>query len=441
MTEGMLTQPMLDTLEKKFKEDPTNRLAMNAVTRTSLQDIALNRDVLVDADFTFNHEVDSGEITDQARAGTCWMFAELNWMRTFTQKKFKIKAAHFSENYLMFFDKLEKANYFLEAMIELRDRDRDDRYVHFLLGSPIGDGGEWHLIVNLIKKYGVIPFSAMPDSFNRSNSRFMNEVLAYKLREAAAKIRQAHRAGRNIAFLRKIKEETMDVVYRILVICMGLPPKKIDFAFKDEDKKFQRDTGLTPKEFFEKYIGFDFDTMYTLWSCPSEVTPFHQTYTVEYFDNMVGGTPWKCLNLPIGELKKICVKSLKKEEAALFGCDVLQECNTKEGILYGGVYDYDIIFQTDFTMTKQERLDYRQSFMTHSMVFTGLDMVDNKPTKWKVENSWGDKVGKKGFFIMSDKWFDEHVYDLVTFDKYLTKKFLKEFEKDPVLLPPWFPMT
>lgn len=425
-----------------FKSDPALKIAMNAVTRGNVQEIALNRDVLNSVSFTFSHEVDNkAAITDQKRSGTCWMYAELNWLRTLTQRKFNIEDAEFSHNYVMFYDKFEKANYFLEKMIEMRKKELDDRRVHFLLKRPLPDGGEWHMLLNIMEKYGLVPKSVMPDTWNRENSRFLNERLGYKLREYAAIIRKMHKAGKSEKQIRNQKKTFLEEIYRILVIFFGMPPQTFNWSYRDKDKKFHQEVGITPLEFYRKYIDLDCPKVRTLCSCPSITTPFSKTYQLEYFQNMVGGVEWIWLNLPIIELKKIAIKILKKGEAVLFGCDVVQDSHSKAGIMFHNIYDYELLFQAPFMMNKAERLDYGQSNLTHSMVLSGVNLVDNKPVTWKVENSWGTEVGQKGYFIMSDEWFDEHVLNIVIPEKYLTQKMIKLFDQKPVLLPPWHPMA
>ena len=436
--QGVLTPARLKKYRNCFLQDPALRLAMNAVTRGNLQEIALNRQALNTLDFRFSHEIETkAAVTDQKRAGTCWLFAELNWLRTITQSKFQIEDLEFSQNYLIFWDKLEKANYFLEQMIQLRDRDLDDRKVHFLLHRPLPDGGEWHMLVNLIKKYGLLPKAAMKDTFHRENSRFVNERIGYKLREAAALLRKMNASGKTLRQLYNKKNKIMEEIYRMLVVFYGMPPDKFDWGFRDKDKKYHQERQITPHHFYEKYVGLDLDEVYSLASCPTESTEFYKTYCVEFFQNMTGGVDWKWLNLPIKELKKIAVRMLKNKEACLYGCDVLQESHTKEGLMHHKLYDYELVFQTSFNMDKATRLDYGQSVLTHSMVLIGVELVDDKPVRWKVENSWGSDYGKKGYYIMSDEWFDEHVLDLIVPKKYLGKRLLKLFEQEPILLPPW----
>jgi len=427
---------------KNFLQNPTLRVAMNAVTRGNLQEIALNREVLNCANFCFSNELEEKpSITDQKRSGTCWMFAEFNWIRNMTMKKFKIEDIEFSENHLMFWDKVEKANYFLEQMVKLRDRKLDDREVHHLIKEPVPDGGEWHMFVNLIKKYGIMPKSAMPDTFNRENSRFINEITCFKLREIAVKLRKMHESGKTEEQIRRKKEKLFQDIFRILTIFFGLPPETFDWGFRDKDKKYHQEIGITPKAFYEKYVGLNLDQVFTLASCPTSNTEFYKTYTNNYFQNMVGGIEWKWLNLPMWELKKIAVRMLKKSEAVLYGCDVVQDSHTKEGLMYHNLYDFDLIFQMPFELNKKNRLDYCQSFLTHSMVLTGVDLQNGKPRMWKVENSWGKDVGQKGFFAMSDEWFEEHTLDLIVPEKYMSKKLLDLFAQDPVVLPPWHCMV
>ncbi len=442
MTESMknsiLTHKQISKFRKHFDEDPSNRLFMNAITRGNIQDIAINRHIINTAQFSFSHEIETKSgITDQKRSGTCWMFAELNWLRTMTQKQFKMEDIEFSQNYLMFWDKLEKTNYILEKLLELRGCDLNDRRVHFLLKNPTSDGGEWHMIVNLIRKYGLVPKSVMPDTSNRENSRFINELLGFKIREAAAQFWKLHAEGKTEKEIRKVKDTIMEDAFRILVICMGTPPEKFDWSYRDKDKAYHQEIQITPVEFRDKYLSLNFDEIYTLASCPSESTEFGKVYSIEYFQNMIGGIEWTWLNLPIKHLKRIAVEMLKNGEAVLYGCDVLQESHTKEGLLYDELYDYESIFKTKFNMDKPTRLNYSQSVLTHSMVLVGVELVEDKPVRWKVENSWGEEPGKKGYFIMSDKWFEEHTLDLIVPKKYLTEKHLADFDQEPIILPPW----
>ncbi|MCU0723517.1 MAG: C1 family peptidase [Planctomycetes bacterium] len=440
---GALTPAMLESCRKAFSAKPHYKVALNAVTKGNLNDIAVNRDVLNDADMTFSIDMESGPVTDQKGSGVCWLYAELNWLRTFTNKKLQVKGFEFSENHVMFWDKMEKANFFLENVISLRNLHYDDRRMAYLLANPAPDGGEWNLLVNVIEKHGLVPKVVMPDTVNRENSRYLNFILNWKLREAAATIQKMHRAGKALRDLRVFKEKVLAEAYKIIAIFMGEPPAKFSWSFRktNKAKTFVRWTDITPKQFAERALGFKVDDPVVLIHCPMRDMPYEKTYTVEFFNNMWGGKNWVALNLPLVELKKIAVKTLKSKEAALFGCEVRLDQHSKEGIADPRMFDYGLLFDTTLGLDKGERLEYGQARMTHSMVFTGVDLVGEKPLKWKVENSWGDQFGKKGFWVMHDAWFDEHVMELIVPRKYLSKKHLDLLKAEPVVLPPWHPLT
>ncbi len=439
---GQIGTAQIAGYKKDFASRPAFKVAMNAVTRGSLNEIALNRDVLNDVDMVFSDEIESGgPITDQKAASTCWLFADLNWLRIYTSKKKKIKGFEFSENFVMFWDKFEKANYFLEHMIDLRDRDLDDRRVNYLLSNPAGDGGEWNMMCNVIKKYGLVPKSVMQDTFNRENSRFLNDRLQYRLRMATAEIRRMNALGRSVAEMRKAKNAVMRDVYRILAIFLGEPPERFSWSYRDADKKYHAENGITPAEFYKKYVGMKPEDTFALLSCPMKGTPFDRAVQVEYFQNMWGGMEQVFANIRLEEMKKIALKILAKKEPVLFGCEVRQFVHSKEGILDTNLYDFDLMFDIEFDLDRGTRLEYQQGRMTHAMVFTGVDLVDGKPKKWKVENSWGDQFGKKGYFIMSDEWFDENVYELIVPRKFVPARVMKLFKLKPILLPPWHPLS
>lgn len=440
-TNGALTDEMLARFEADFRSRPENQVMVNAVTRTSVQEVALNRSVINSLSMIFSNEVDYvGPITDQMRAGTCWLFAELNWLKWFAARKMNVEKFEFSENYVIYWNKLERSNLFLEKIIALRDQSWEERNLYHLLDNPAPDGGEWHLMADIIDKYGLIPKSAMPDTFNREKSGLLNQMLNYQLRTGAAQIWELHRAGKSEEALRAKKHEILKVIHRIVTIMLGEPPKKIDFGYRDKDKKYHQDLGLTPQDFYAKYVSLDPKDIYCLLSCPTPETPYNLTYTSEFFANTIGGRAMHMLNVPNEELKRLALEVLLKEEPCLFSSDVVQHSHSKEGILATNLYDYDLVFDTPFEMDKVTRIQTLQTRLTHCMVIIGVDLVEGKPTKWKIENSWGEEAGKKGFFIMDDKWFDEHVYALIIQKKYLSDETLKLFEQPPRVLPPWHPM-
>jgi len=438
---GELSLDLLAKFESQIKDDPGFKIAMNAATGSNLQDLVFNRDVLNQDAFKFSIEVENkAEITDQKHSGTCWMYADVNWLRLQTMRKFNMEAITFSHNYVMFFDKLEKANLFLNAIIDRVHLDVEDRDVMHLLSSPAGDGGEWPLFWNVVQKYGLVPMEIMPDTSNKVNSRYVNGILYYKLREYAAELKTLHGKGKSKDSLYRRKVKMMEIIYRILVIFLGLPPEKFDWSWRDKDKKYHQELGITPKKFAKKYIPEIAHEMYCIANSPMDRTPYGKVYTQDLFNNAIDGDLWQWLNLPMSELKKYALEILKEGNHVLFGCDVLQETQTKQGYFHDGVFSMDDFFNTKFNGDRAWRLDYGQSFYTHCMILAGVELVDDKPVRWKVENSWGTDVGKKGIFTMSDKWFDEHMVVVWVPKKHMKKEHLKLAAQKPAVVPAWFPI-
>lgn len=438
---GAITPDLLEAYRAEFNANPAHRLAMNACSNGNVDEIALNRQVLATVDWHFSHEVEGGSITNQKRAGFCWMFAALNWLRIDVISKLKVENFEFSQNYLIFWDRLEKANRFLEAIVALRDRPTDDRTVDFLLRDPSTDGGEWHMVANLIRKYGIVPKSAMADTFNLSDSAFLNKVCHYKLREAAALMFKLHRNGAAVEEIEHAKGKALSEIYRILCILLGEPPERFDFTYRDKDKEFHAHRDLTPQAFYQQFVGLNLDDYVWVMSSPLDSTPYHQTFCLDQFQNVVEGDPGAFLNVPMADLKKLAVSVLKDKQAILFGCDVLQESHRKLGVMDPGVLEYDLLFNTAFTMDRAQRMEFLQARLTHNMVILGVDLVDDRPVKWKIENSWGDEPGQKGIFMMTDAWFEEYVYALVVHRRYLDSEQQALLGQAPTLLPPWHPLA
>lgn len=436
-----LTPDQLAGFRAAFDANPAHQLAMNACSFGNVDEIALDRRVLASLDWTFSHEVKTGAISNQKRAGFCWLFAALNWLRTDVIARLNVEDFEFSQNYLIFWDRLEKANRFLVEVAARRDRDPADREVDLLLREPCPDAGEWYMVANLINKYGLVPKSAMADTANLVDSAFLNKVIDYKLREATATIFARHRAGADAGEIDAIRQQAMTTIYRILCILMGEPPTRFDFCYRDKDERHHAHRGLTPQAFFREFVGKDLDDYAWVMSAPLESTPFGRTFYVERYQNVVEGRWGVFLNVPMADLKDLAVRALKDRQAILFGCDVLQESSRKLGVLDKGVLAYDLLFGTPFEMDRAQRMQFLQSTLTHDMVLLGVDLVDDRPVKWKVENSWGDEVGRKGIFQMSDAWFNEHVYCLVVHRSYLSHEQAAQLAQPPTALPAWHPLA
>jgi bleomycin hydrolase len=438
---GSLSAEQIDAYRTGFGCEPRNRVALNAVTKTPVNSVAMNRQAVVRANHTFSHVVKAGASTSQNKSGRCWMFAGLNLFRMTAADQMKLEDFELSQNYLMFWDKLEKANYFLESILQTLEEPTDGRLIAWLMANPIQDGGQWDMFVNLVKKYGVVPKDVMPETESSSASSLMNDRVTYKLREDAARLRQAHARGDSEARLRKLKGAMVEEIYRMLCIHLGEPPTDFLWQWRDKDKEFHRDGVVTPQQFREKYVPIDLDAMACLIHCPQEAKAYERVYTIAYLGNVVGGQIVKYLNVDIETLKRAAVGMIKDGRPVWFGCDVGKSFDRDLGIMDAELYDYEGVYGVPFELTKAEMLDYGQSLMTHAMVLTGVDLDEQeRPRKWRVENSWGDKGGDKGFMVMTDAWFDEYLYEVVVDKSYVSSRLTALLDREPEVLPPWDPM-
>lgn len=388
----------------------------------------------------FSVDVTTGKVSNQKQSGRCWMFAALNTFRHKMLNAFNLKDFELSQNHTFFWDKYEKANYFYENVLATAQEPLSSRKVAFLLQTPQQDGGQWDMIVSIFQKYGVVPKAVMPESSNSSNSRDLNNYLNKKLRKDAGTLRQLVADGQSEAAIQEAKEGMLQEIYNFLATSLGTPPETFDFEYRDEEKNYHIDRGLTPQTFYDKYVGVDLDDYVSIINAPTADKPYNKSYTVEMLGNVVGGKEVKYLNVDMETFKKLAIAQLEQGESVWFGCDVGQSSTRDSGIMALDAYDMNDLFDIDFTMTKAQRLDYGESLMTHAMVLTGVDIVDGKSTKWEVENSWGEKVGTNGFFVMSDEWMDEYTYQIVVRKEFLTAEQLAAFEAEPQVLAPWDPM-
>ncbi len=439
--QNMVTYKDLLNFSIKFQNNALGHVAMHSVTNNGLLKSALNQEVLRRCTHHFSTQLKQGSITNQKKSGRCWMFAATNCMRYQVIHRFHLKDFELSQNYPLFYDKLEKSNYFLESIIETLDEPVQGRLVSHLLRDPLGDGGQWDMFANLVEKYGMVPKDAMPETEVSSGTSEMDASMTEKLREDACILRTMHEQGKEENELRDAKDEMMEEIYTMLCICLGCPPEKFDFEFTNEDGKFTRDEGLTPKEFYQKYIAMDLSDYVSLINAPTADKPFDRSYTVKYLGNVVGGNPVRYLNLPIERLKQAAAAQMKDGEPVWFGCDVGKSSDRDSGVMDPYLYDREGLFGVRFGMDKGQRLTYGQSLMTHAMVLTGVD-EDHKGNflRWRVENSWGKDYGKDGYFTMSDDWFTEYTYQVVVHKKYLTSRELSAYLSDPIELEPWDPM-
>ena len=436
-----ITLSNIRKFNKSFNSSTSNQLARNALIQNDINKVAVHWENFSKINHIFSNTISKQlPVTNQKSSGRCWGFAGLNLLRLEIVKNYNLSNFEFSQNYFMFWDKLEKANYFLENILKTLDQNYDSRLMMHLLQAPVQDGGQWDMFVNLIEKYGLVPKSVMPETNHSSKSSMMNYFLTHKLRECAFILRKSKKPRTTIKQLRSKKEEMMSVIYSLLCMFLGNPPIKFDWSIKDKNNKFTRFNNVDPLDFYRKFTKVKLKNKVCLINAPMSNKKMNELYTIDFLGNVVGGNIIKYANVEINELKKAAIKSIKNDEAVWFGCDVGKMFNRELGIMDMDLYDYEKLFDTKFKMNKASRLEYGDSAMTHAMLFTGVDLKRNTPRKWRVENSWGDKNGDKGYYLMSDSWFDEYNYEVVVDKKYLSNKSLEIFNRKPHNLEPWDPM-
>lgn len=436
-----LEQDFTDKLYAAYEANPKFAAMENAISHNGLLASLEKRSAAVENTPVFSLDLTKDKVSDQKASGRCWMFAALNIFRHKMIAGFQLEDFELSQAHTFFWDKYEKSNWFLEQVIATADQELTSRKVKFLLDTPQQDGGQWDMVVSLFEKYGVVPKSVYPESISSSNSRELNQILNKLLRQDAQILRELRAEGAESAELQTKKEELLQEVFNFLAMNLGLPPRQFDFAYRDKDNHFHSESGLTPLTFYQKYVDLKLDDYVSIINAPTADKPYGRSYTVEMLGNVVGSKPVRYLNVEMDRLKELAIAQMKAGETVWFGSDVAQSSNRKAGVMAEGMHDFTASMDIRLTQDKAGRLDYSESLMTHAMVLTGVDLDENgKAKKWKVENSWGEKVGNKGYFVASDAWMDEYTYQIVVRKEFLTAAELAAYEAEPLVLSPWDPM-
>ncbi|HEM6011648.1 TPA: aminopeptidase C [Streptococcus suis] len=430
-----------ERLYANYLANPSLQATENAVSHNGLLKSLETRQSTIDNDYVFSIDLTKDAVSNQKASGRCWMFAALNTFRHKLISDFKLENFELSQAHTFFWDKYEKSNWFLEQIIATADQEIGSRKVKFLLDTPQQDGGQWDMVVALFEKYGVVPKSVYPESISSSASRELNQYLNKLLRQDAQILRDLLAKGASSEEVQVQKENLLQEIFNFLAVNLGLPPRNFDFAYRDKDNVYHRDTNVTPQAFYEKYVGLKLSDYVSIINAPTTDKPYNKSYTVELLGNVVGAPAVRYLNVEMNRFKELAIAQLKAGESVWFGSDVGQSSNRQTGIMATNTYDFSSGLAIHFHQDKAGRLDYSESLMTHAMVLTGVDLDDNElPLKWKVENSWGDKVGDKGYFVASDSWMDEYTYQIVVRKEFLTPEELAAYQAQPQVLAPWDPM-
>ena len=431
-----------DLLMQLREEESTKvALARNAATQVGIEAASLNREKIQHTSTAVSHRLDDWKATSQKKSGRCWLFSSLNFLRSRARESLGIKNFEFSQSYVFFWDKFERANWFLTDIIATSDEPVDGRLVQFLLGDVLGDGGQWDMAVSVYMKYGLVPKEVMPESEASTNSRPMNARLRAVLHIGALRLREAIAAGASAEEVDTQRRKILADVWKILVVCLGEPPVRFNWQWRDDEGNFHRDGEITPHEFYERHVGVDLSEYICLVDDPRPENPKGSMETVEHLGNVVGGRPIRYLNAPVEEIKRIAAAQIAAGEAVWFGADVSQPYDRGLGFFVTGIHDYDGLFDVDFSSTKLERVRSGESAMDHAMLFTGVDLDEaGQPRAWRVENSWGDEPGDSGFFTMDDQWFTDNVFEVVVPKSALPEDLAAAVDSDPIVLPAWDPM-
>ena len=432
-----ISEEFLKNVENDYLNKDIYTIARHSLTKNKISSLIRVNEQTEYTRNRFSIDIKTLPVTNQKSSGRCWIFAGLNVLREKIAQKYNLENFELSQNYVAFFDKLEKCNFLMESVISLIGRDKDDRTLNFILSNGIEDGGQWDLFVNIVNKYGVVPKDSFPETFQSSNTREIDSLLNKIMRKFAFEVRSMKD---NFEGLENKKTKIMEDVYKILCSSFGVPPKTFNFEYVDKDKNYNIIKGLTPQEFMKDYVEVNLDEYVSIINSPTDDKPFYNTYTVNYLGNVIEGKRVLYLNEEMERFKALVISQLKDGEPVWFGSDCSKSGDRDEGVWDDLSFDIDTLFQINTQMSKEAMLDTRHSAMNHAMVITGVNLDGDKPTKWKIENSWGDEHANKGYYVATDSWFDKFVYQAVINKKYMSDMERSDLNKNPIELNPWDPM-
>lgn len=435
-----ITEGQLSAWSERYNASPERKLAALALSKSALNDVAHVSPAAFAMRQKFSIDIKTMSVTNQKSSGRCWLFAATNVLRENIAKEKNLKEFELSQSYLAFLDKFERANYFLESIIDTANLPTGDRTVCHILSAGVHDGGQWDMFANIVRKYGVVPKDAYDETYQSSNTGNMNYVLNRNLKRCAAKLRAMAAAGESKEAILGEKDAMLAKIYAFLCSCYSEPPKTFDFEYVDKDDQYHIERGYTPLTFAERYVGGLMDEIVSCIHAPTQDKPYHRTFTVRMLGNVVGGKDVCHLNLPMDEFKSAIIAQLKAGKVVWFGSDVAHFGERTRGIWDDSCFDFELLTGLELDVSKKDALDYGLSAMNHAMVITGVNLDEaGRPNRWKIENSWGEKSGEEGYYVCSDTWFDQYVFQAAIEKEYLGEN-AKLTAMEPIVLEPWDPM-
>lgn len=434
-----LTPQALEALRASFPRDASTRAVQNALAENEINALVTDREKSLADDTLFTKVIKTGKITAQEQTGRCWLFGGLNLLRPAVIKKYNLETFELSQAYGQFFDKLERANRTLELALALKDEPLDSRKMALLLSKPIEDGGDWNYVIFLLERYGAVPKNVMPDTYSAGHTDQMNRLLATRMRKGILALRKAAASGASTEALRAEKATVLKDVYRILALCLGQPPRTFSWRYEDKDKKVSPPKTYTPESFYKEFVGVSLRDWVPFINYPGK--PDHAMLRFAWNRDSADGADMVALNISTAEMKAMAKDSILADEPVWFCCNSSVQRNSKTGLWDMGAQDPSSLLGVDFSMGKADQLALLDGAPNHCMVLVGVNLADGKADKWKVENSWGDKRGREGWWTLTDSWFDAHVYEVLIHRKFVPAELLKLQDQPPLVMPPWDPFS
>ena len=434
-----ITAEQISNWSEHYRQSETRQLATLALSKAGVNDAAYVSKASFAMRQKFSVEIETMKVTNQKHSGRCWLFAATNVLREKIAKELNLEEFELSQSYLAFWDKFERCNFFLESILATADLPTDDRTVAFILNTGVHDGGQWDMFANIVRKYGIVPKDVYDETYQSGSTREMNAVLNRNLKVCAARLRKMAAGGTGAEEIQAEKARMLDAIYGFLCSCYTEPPKQFNFEYVDKEKKYHIEKGCTPLGFFEKYVGDLLDRTVSIIHAPTADKPRNRTYTIRFLGNVADGKPVRHLNLELDSFKAAIIRQLQAGKVVWFGSDVGKFGEREAGIWDDQMFNLELLTGLDLAISKEDSLNYWYAAMDHAMVITGVNLEDGKPTRWKIENSWGDEKGAKGYYICSDSWFDAYVFQAAVEREFLGGQ-ADLADQDPIELAPWDPM-